>query len=101
MKAFIEKMDCRQLPTDVSASNSGAVVKKPLSKEDIDIVVRLFREIKPQQLYAAGDLSDPHGTHRTCLQVFALPSTRSLLGDVCDLMRSLNLVVVPNCLSAC
>lgn len=47
---------------------SGTVKKKPLSQADIDIIVKLFRELQPTQIYAAGDLSDPHGTHRVCLQ---------------------------------
>jgi glucosamine-6-phosphate deaminase len=46
---------------------TGRVKKKPLSEEDIQIVVDLLREVKPHQVYAAGDLSDPHGTHRVCL----------------------------------
>ena len=45
---------------------TGAVKKKNLGKEDIDLIVRLLQEVKPQQIYAAGDLSDPHGTHRVC-----------------------------------
>ncbi|MDG5799751.1 glucosamine-6-phosphate deaminase [Marinilabiliaceae bacterium ANBcel2] len=51
---------------------TGEVEKKPLGKEDIDIVADLIREVKPHQIYAAGDLSDPHGTHRVCLDsIFA------------------------------
>ena len=46
---------------------TGRVRKKPLSEEDIQITVALLEHIKPHQIYAAGDLSDPHGTHRTCL----------------------------------
>lgn len=46
---------------------TGRVKKKPLGEEDIKITVDLIRDIKPHQIYAAGDLSDPHGTHRTCL----------------------------------
>lgn len=46
---------------------TGSVKKKPLGKEDIDIIVKLLREVKPHQIYAAGDLADPHGTHSTCL----------------------------------
>ena len=42
--------------------------KKPIGKEDIDIVARLLQQVKPHQIYAAGDLSDPHGTHRVCFQ---------------------------------
>lgn len=48
---------------------TGRVRKKPISESDVCIAVELLREIKPQQIYAAGDLSDPHGTHRTCLNV--------------------------------
>lgn len=53
---------------DMPFYETGRVKKKPLSQTDIDIVVELLREIKPHQVYAAGDLSDPHGTHRVCLK---------------------------------
>jgi hypothetical protein len=46
---------------------TGKVKKKPLGEDDIEIVVDLLKEIRPHRIYAAGDLSDPHGTHRTCL----------------------------------
>ena len=46
---------------------TGRVKKSPLSDIDIEITVDLLRKIQPHQIYAAGDLSDPHGTHRTCL----------------------------------
>ncbi|MEX2169292.1 MAG: glucosamine-6-phosphate deaminase [Pirellulales bacterium] len=46
---------------------TGRVRKKPLGEEDIQITVDLLTRIQPHQIYAAGDLSDPHGTHRTCL----------------------------------
>ncbi len=46
---------------------TGRVKKNPISDEDIQITVDLLRKIKPHQVYAAGDLSDPHGTHRVCL----------------------------------
>lgn len=48
---------------------TGTVKKKPHSKKDIKIVYNLLNRIKPEQIFAAGDLSDPHGTHRVCLQV--------------------------------
>ncbi len=47
---------------------TGTVKKKPLGEEDVRIVAELLRKVKPHQIYAAGDLSDPHGTHRVCLQ---------------------------------
>lgn len=46
---------------------TGTIKKKPLSQADIDIMVKLLREIQPHQIYAAGDLADPHGTHGVCL----------------------------------
>lgn len=46
---------------------TGRVKKKPISDEDVQITVDLLRKVKPHQIYAAGDLSDPHGTHRVCL----------------------------------
>ena len=46
---------------------TGRVRKKPLGPDDIQITVDLLQRIQPHQIYAAGDLSDPHGTHRTCL----------------------------------
>jgi len=42
--------------------------KNELSSLDVDIVANLLEKIKPHQIYAAGDLSDPHGTHRVCLK---------------------------------
>lgn len=46
---------------------TGSVKKNPLGQADIDIIVKLLREVKPHQIYAAGDLADPHGTHGVCL----------------------------------
>jgi len=47
---------------------TGTVKKKPISQADIDIIKALLQQVRPHQVYAAGDLSDPHGTHRVCLQ---------------------------------
>jgi glucosamine-6-phosphate deaminase len=46
---------------------TGKVKKKPLGREDVDIVKSFIDSVKPHQIYCAGDLSDPHGTHRVCL----------------------------------
>jgi len=46
---------------------TGKIRKKPLSEEDVRLMTKLLREIRPHQIYAAGDLSDPHGTHRVCM----------------------------------
>jgi glucosamine-6-phosphate deaminase len=47
---------------------TGAIEKKPLGEEDILITMELLRKLKPHQVYCAGDLADPHGTHRVCLE---------------------------------
>ena len=39
------------------------------TKKDVDITVDLIKSIKPHQIFAAGDLADPHGTHRVCLSI--------------------------------
>lgn len=71
------KAACRQMgltdPSHIHFLNlpfyeTGGVKKGLLTDKDIQIVVDLLREIKPHQIYAAGDLSDPHGTHRVCIE---------------------------------
>jgi glucosamine-6-phosphate deaminase len=52
---------------DLPFYETGRVKKKPLGEEDVKLTVELLEKIKPHQIYAAGDLSDPHGTHRVCL----------------------------------
>jgi glucosamine-6-phosphate deaminase len=53
---------------DMPFYETGKTRKKPLGNEDIHIIADLMRTIKPHQVYAAGDLADPHGTHATCLE---------------------------------
>ena len=53
---------------DLPFYQTGTVRKKPLSDEDVDITVALLEKIQPHQIYAAGDLSDPHGTHQVCFK---------------------------------
>jgi glucosamine-6-phosphate deaminase len=65
---------------DMPFYETGRVRKKPLSDEDIRIIVDLLRSIEPHQIYAAGDLSDPHGTHRTCLSAI-LQACRVVAND--------------------
>jgi glucosamine-6-phosphate deaminase len=52
---------------DLPFYETGRVRKKPIGADDIRITVDLLEQVKPHQIYAAGDLSDPHGTHRVCL----------------------------------
>ena len=46
---------------------TGLVQKKSLGEHDYTLVTDLIEKIKPHQIYAAGDLADPHGTHKVCL----------------------------------
>ncbi|UMB52393.1 glucosamine-6-phosphate deaminase [Lutibacter sp. A64] len=51
---------------------TGTIEKHPLGEEDVKLTMELIEKIKPHQLYAAGDLADPHGTHKVCLDaIFA------------------------------
>lgn len=52
---------------DMPFYETGRVKKKPLAEADIRIIMDLIRTVQPHQIYAAGDLADPHGTHRVCL----------------------------------
>jgi len=52
---------------DLPFYETGTVRKRPIGPEDVAITVELLERVKPHQVYAAGDLSDPHGTHRVCL----------------------------------
>ena len=49
---------------------SGSIQKKPISEKDHQIIEKLIKEVKPHQIFAAGDLADPHGTHKICLDIF-------------------------------
>ncbi|MDP4285570.1 MAG: glucosamine-6-phosphate deaminase [Bacteroidota bacterium] len=48
---------------------TGTIEKKPMGPEDVSLTVKLMREIKPHQVFCAGDLADPHGTHKVCLDI--------------------------------
>lgn len=45
---------------------TGTIKKGELTEKDVDIVKHLLEEVKPHQIFVAGDLADPHGTHRVC-----------------------------------
>ena len=61
---------------DMPFYQTGRVRKNPLGEADIQLVIDLLERIKPHQIYCAGDLSDPHGTHRTCLRAILTACTR-------------------------
>jgi glucosamine-6-phosphate deaminase len=45
---------------------TGTIKKYSLGKEDVSLIAEAMQKVKPHQIYAAGDLTDPHGTHRKC-----------------------------------
>ena len=51
---------------DLPFYETGKIEKNPISEADVEIVLQLLRDVKPHQIYVAGDLADPHGTHRVC-----------------------------------
>jgi glucosamine-6-phosphate deaminase len=54
---------------DLPFYRTGEVRKRPVSDADVAIVRKLVEEIRPDLVFIAGDLSDPHGTHRMCQEV--------------------------------
>lgn len=64
---------------DLPFYETGLVRKNPLTLDDISIVIDIIAKIKPHQVFAAGDLADPHGTHEVCLNAIfaALKSLKS------------------------
>lgn len=60
---------------DLPFYETGQIKKNPLGPDDITIVMNIIEKIKPHQVFAAGDLADPHGTHEVCLNaIFAAMS---------------------------
>ncbi|HHK40804.1 MAG TPA: glucosamine-6-phosphate deaminase, partial [Planctomycetaceae bacterium] len=53
---------------DLPFYRTGTIAKKPVGDEDVAIIEELLRRVQPDQIYVAGDLSDPHGTHRMCAE---------------------------------
>ncbi|MBC8051600.1 MAG: glucosamine-6-phosphate deaminase [Sphingobacteriaceae bacterium] len=64
-----------------------AKIQKPVNYEDdIKATIDLLRQIKPHQVYAAGDFADPHGTHKLCFDIVLealkrLKSTEAWVND--------------------
>jgi glucosamine-6-phosphate deaminase len=53
---------------DLPFYRTGTIAKNPISPSDVTIIRELLERVQPDQVYVAGDLSDPHGTHRVCAQ---------------------------------
>ena len=54
---------------DLPFYESGKIEKLPIGENDVKIVMDLIKRIQPHQIYLAGDLADPHGTHKKCTDV--------------------------------
>ena len=53
---------------DLPFYRTGTIAKNPVGDDDVRIIRELIERVDPQQIYVAGDLSDPHGTHRVCAE---------------------------------
>ena len=59
---------------------TGGIKKGERTQADIDIIITLLQKVKPHQIYLAGDLADPHGTHRVCTEA-VLEALKQLQGE--------------------
>lgn len=92
LKGFIRKREAIAATRYIGISDSnthfmnlpfyetGRIKKNPASKKDVLITASLIAKIKPHQIYAAGDLEDPHGTHKVCLDI-VIEALDSLKGE--------------------
>jgi glucosamine-6-phosphate deaminase len=53
---------------DLRFYRTGTIAKAPIHPQDIEDIVALLERLRPAQIYVAGEMSDPHGTHRTCAE---------------------------------
>lgn len=79
VKSLIRRMEARSalryfgIPEDnihfldLPFYESGMKLKLPIAEADVEIIMNLVNKVEPHQIFAAGDLADPHGTHRVCL----------------------------------
>lgn len=51
---------------DLPFYETGRIQKNPMGEKDVDIILKLLQEVQPQEIFVAGDLADPHGTHKVC-----------------------------------
>lgn len=53
---------------DLRFYRTGTIAKAPIHPQDVADIVALLERLQPAQIYVAGEMSDPHGTHRTCAE---------------------------------
>jgi glucosamine-6-phosphate deaminase len=61
---------------DMPFYETGRTRKLPLSEDDVSLIEEILTRIQPHQVFAAGDLADPHGTHRVCLDAVTIAMTQ-------------------------
>lgn len=57
---------------DLPFYETGMRMKSPVGEKDVNIILDLLKAVEPHQIFAAGDLADPHGTHRVCLDAILI-----------------------------
>lgn len=70
-KAGALKVGCKEEHLhflDLPFYRTGTIDKKPWGQDDVNVIRELLERVHPDQIYIAGDLSDPHGTHRVCAE---------------------------------
>jgi glucosamine-6-phosphate deaminase len=90
-KAGATKVGCKEEHLhflDLPFYRTGTIAKNPVGPEDVRIIRELVERVQPHQVYVAGDLSDPHGTHRVCAQAIfrALVEIKNAGGQVPEVL---------------
>ena len=65
---------------DLRFYRTGTIAKAPIHPQDVEDIIALFRRLRPAQIYVAGELSDPHGTHRVCAEAI-FQAVRAVRGE--------------------
>ena len=68
---------------DLPFYESGGIKKMPRTQADVDIIKDLMSRLKPHMIFMAGDLADPHGTHRVCTEA-AMEALEQLKAEGAD-----------------
>ncbi len=73
---------------DLPFYRTGTIAKNPVGDDDVRIIRELIERVGPHQIYVAGDLSDPHGTHRVCAEAIfrALAEIQAATGNRPDVL---------------
>ena len=67
---------------DLPFYRTGKVKKDPIGAADVAVVRALLEELRPDLVFVAGDLSDPHGTHRLCKEAIELALDEAVAGGL-------------------